>query len=137
LGKDHRNKISQIVPRLMTDRKVHVIDDDESVCVLLKNMLIGCGFDVITYNQAYPDVFREMKEPDLLFIDIIMPGMNGLQVLDMLEGHQIKSSVVLMSGAGDVLATAQAFAKLRGLRIIGVLQKPFRLTDLMNILEPA
>jgi CheY-like chemotaxis protein len=56
-----------------------------------------------------------------------MPEMKGLQVLNLLSSHQIKSPIVLMSGAdNEVLTKAEALAKLFDLCLIGVLNKPFR-----------
>ena len=124
-------------PALRTARKVHVIDDDPSLCMVLETMLNELGYDVATHTKARSDLLHEMTESDLLFIDMIMPGTNGLQVLDILASNQIKSAVVLMSATNDVLATAQALAGLKGIRLIGVLRKPFRNDDLMKVLEIA
>ena len=56
-----------------------------------------------------------------------MPEMKGLQVLDLLSSHQIKSLIVLMSGAdNEVFTKAEALAKRFDLCLIGVLNKPFR-----------
>jgi FixJ family two-component response regulator len=124
-------------PKLRTARKVHVIDDDPSLCMVLERMLRDHGYDVATHTKARSDLLHEMTEADLLFIDMIMPGTNGLQVLDILAGNQIKSAVVLMSATNDVLATAQALAGLKGISLIGVLRKPFRDDALMKVLEDA
>lgn len=131
------NSILRTNPSLRTARKVHVIDDDPSLCMVLEKMLNELGYDVTTHTKARPEILHAMTESDLLFIDMIMPGMNGLQVLDILAGNQIKSAVVLMSATNDVLATAQALAGLNGIRLIGVLRKPFRNDDLMKVLEDA
>ena len=131
------DSIPRTRPKLMAARKVHVIDDDPSLCMVLETMLNGLGYDVATHTKARSDLLHEMSEPDVLFIDMIMPGTNGLQVLDILASNQIKSAVVLMSATNDVLATAQALAGLKGIRLIGVLRKPFRNDDLMKVLEIA
>lgn len=131
------NSILRTNPNLKTARKVHVIDDDPSLCMVLDSMLNELGYDVATHTKARSELLHEMTESDLLFIDMIMPGTNGLQVLDILASNQIKSAVVLMSATNDVLATAQALAKLKGIRLIGVLRKPFRSDDLMKVLENA
>ena len=132
------DSIPRTRPKLRAARKVHVIDDDPSLCMVLETMLNELGYDdVSTHTKARSDLLHEMSEPDILFIDMIMPGTNGLQVLDILASNQIKSAVVLMSATNDVLATAQALAGLKGIRLIGVLRKPFRNDDLMKVLEIA
>jgi CheY-like chemotaxis protein len=65
---------------------------------------------------------------------MMMPDMNGIEVLDVLADYKVKSAIVLMSGADHSLAKAEAFAKQTDLRLIGVLHKPFRLSDVQTIL---
>jgi DNA-binding NtrC family response regulator len=128
--------MTQTLPKLRVARKVLVIDDEEAFCVFLSKMLSDFGYKVITNNRAKSDDLFEMTEADIVFVDMMMPGVNGLQVLDILSSYKIKSSVVLMSGAGDLLATAEALTKLKEIRCIGVLRKPFRENDVRAILEP-
>jgi DNA-binding LytR/AlgR family response regulator len=61
--------------------------------------------------------------------------MDGIEVLDVLASHNIKSSIVLMSGGDHTLAKAETMAKRSDLRLIGVLHKPFRTRDVCAILE--
>jgi CheY-like chemotaxis protein len=123
-------------PTLSPARKVLVIDDEEALCVLLARMLGKWGYKVITSNLAKSAHLEEMTESDIIFIDMKMPEMDGLQVIDFLISHQIKSSIVLMSGmAIEELTTAEEVAKQANLRLIGVLDKPFRERDVLAILE--
>jgi CheY-like chemotaxis protein len=116
-------------------RKVLVIDDEEAFCILLARMLSRLGYNVMTSTQAKSVHFDDMKDSDIIFIDMVMPGMDGIQVLQLLSSHQIKSEIVLMSGADDeILRKAESFAKSCDLRLIGVLSKPFREIDVRDIL---
>jgi CheY-like chemotaxis protein len=83
--------MSQTKPKLRPARKVLVIDDEEAFCVLLARMIGHMGYKVTTSSQAKSAHLEEMTESDIIFIDMMMPGMNGLQVLDLLSNHQIKS----------------------------------------------
>lgn len=128
--------IQQETPELRPARKVLVIDDEESYCLLLANMISGLGYKVMTSNQAESVHLEEMNEHDVIFIDMMMPVMDGLKVLDVISSHNINSAIVLMSGADNkVLANAEAMAKESGLRLIGVLHKPFRLNDVRAVME--
>ena len=82
--------------------------------------------EAIAWNQ-------ELKEPDIVFIDMIMPDMDGIAVLEVLAEYKIRSAIVLMSGADTNLSMAEAFAKQADLRLIGVLHKPFRRSDVQSI----
>ena len=126
---------SQTVLKLMPARKVLVIDDDEAFCILLATMLSNLGYKVMTSNKAQSVGLDEMTEADIIFLDMMMPGMNGFQVLEVLSSHQIMSSIVLMSGAeNDALVAAESFAKRNDLQLIGVLYKPFRISDVLAVL---
>jgi CheY-like chemotaxis protein len=119
----------------MPARKVLVIDDDDTFCMLLATMLSHWGYSVMTSTQAQSIDFEEMTDADIIFLDMMLPGMNGLEVLNILSSHQIKSSIVLMSGVeNEVLVTAEAFAKRNDLQLIGVLYKPFRVSDVLAVL---
>jgi CheY-like chemotaxis protein len=123
-------------PKLRLARKVLVIDDEEAFCLLMTRMISKLGYKVMTSNQAKSVHLNEMTESDIIFIDMMMPEMDGIQVLDVLSSHQIKSSIVLMSGAeNELLTTAEAIAKRSDLHLIGVLNKPFREGDVHAILE--
>jgi len=65
----------------------------------------------------------------------MMPNMDGLQVLEKLFHQEAKCSIVLMSGHGERLETVEKLAKQLDLRLIGALEKPFRLRDILDVLE--
>jgi CheY-like chemotaxis protein len=122
--------------KLRSARMVLVIDDEEAFCAMLAKMLGGLGYKVVTSTRAMSAHLEHMGESDIIFLDMRMPEMDGLQVLDFLAKHQIKSSIVLMSGAEIAfLSKAEAIAKRSDLRLIGVLDKPFREADVRTILE--
>ena len=116
-------------------RKVLVIDDEEALCVLLRRMISKLGYNVTTSNQAKSVHLDEMTDSDIIFIDMIMPEMDGIHVLQSLSNLQIKAEIILMSGAdNEILTKAESFAKRHDLPLIGVLNKPFRESDVCAIL---
>ena len=122
--------------KLRDARIVLIIDDEEGFCVFLSRMLVNWGYKVRTSNSARSVDFEQFGETDIIFIDIKMPDMSGIQVLEFLSQKQVKSSIVLMSGADiDDLSKAETLAKQYDLELIGVLDKPFRELDILTILE--
>ena len=120
---------------LRSARKILVIDDEEAFCILLARMLSRLGYKVMTSTEAKSVHFDDMTDSDIIFIDMLMPEMDGIQVLQLLSSHQVKSEIVLMSGADDeTLKKAESIAKSCDLRLIGVLSKPFREIDVRDIL---
>jgi CheY-like chemotaxis protein len=115
-------------------RRVLVIDDEASFCRFMARLIGSLGYEVTTTCQARCAYLDELKEPDIVFIDMMMPDMDGIQVLEVLAEYKVKSAIVLMSGADTGLSKAEAYAKEAELRLIGVLHKPFRLNDVQTIL---
>jgi CheY-like chemotaxis protein len=124
----------QEAPALRPARRVLVIYDEAAFCRFMARLISGLGYEVTTTCQAKCAYLDELKEPDIVFIDMMMPDMDGIEVLEVLADHKIKSAIVLMSGADNSLSKAEDFAKHSDLRLIGVLHKPFRLTDVQSIL---
>jgi EAL domain-containing protein (putative c-di-GMP-specific phosphodiesterase class I) len=119
-----------------TRRQVLVIDDDENFCSFMQRLIAGLGYPVRISSRLNIADFAELTTDDVIFIDMMMPGVDGIQALDVLSRHNVNSSIVLMSGAhGEVLVTAQTIARRSGLRVIAILNKPFRSADVRRILQ--
>lgn len=124
----------QEIPDLRPARRVLVIDDEASFCRFMARLITSLGYEVTTTCQAKCAYLDELKETDIVFIDMVMPEMDGIQVLEVLADYKVKAAIVLMSGADTSLSKADAFARQTDLRLIGVLHKPFRLADVQSIL---
>lgn len=124
----------QEIPDLRPARRVLVIDDEASFCRFMARLITSLGYEVTTTCQARCAYLDELKETDIVFIDMVMPEMDGIQVLEVLADYKVKAAIVLMSGADTSLSKADAFARQTDLRLIGVLHKPFRLADVQSIL---
>ena len=116
-------------------RRVVIIDDEPTLCKFLAKMVEGLGYQVITASDAATVYLHELKDSDIIFIDVLMPGMDAIQILEVLSRRNSKCRIVLMSGSDTELEGAEAMAKERGLRLIGVLYKPFRLDNVQLVLQ--
>jgi len=78
--------------------KVLIVDDEYSFCKNLKTFLVKEGFDVLltTNGEQALDLIRDEK-PDLITLDIRMPGMNGYEVLEKLRFEAKNLSVIVVS----------------------------------------
>jgi DNA-binding response OmpR family regulator len=76
------------------------VDDDRSTLRSLSRILGRHGYRVLTYTTA-ERALQELSllDPDLLLLDVLMPGMNGLELIDELREYRQRSvPVVLLSG---------------------------------------
>ena len=126
----------QAAPTHEQPRRVLIIDDDERVLKYMSLMIQQSGFEVVVSNTITPNLFAELGASDFVFVDMQMPDMDGIQVLEILSRHGVKSRIVPMSGSHvEVLETAERIARRNGLSVAGFLKKPFRQIELRRILD--
>jgi CheY-like chemotaxis protein len=104
--------------------KILAVDDSKTVRLLAARALAGFACDVSESTNGYNALFAMEKAlPDLLLLDVSMPVMDGVELLDMMRSNDtLKAVPVLM------LTSPADHAKLPHLNELGVsglLQKPF------------
>ena len=87
-------------------KKVLVIDDDPMIRTLVKEMLGAEGFDVTLAEDGESGVQLLDSEPrplnfNLIVLDVVMPGMNGLDVLTRLKLHPHTQSIPVLMLTGE------------------------------------
>lgn len=117
-------------------KKIYVIDDDESIGMSLKLIASTIGYHseyLGNMNRIRDFVFHE---EDLLFIDIYMPDLDGIEFLRHLSNQNIRSKIFLMSGFDSkLLYGAESIAKAYGLNVLGIITKPFQLSEFLNAIK--
>lgn len=89
--------------------RILVVDDEESIRKTMRMTLEYEGYEVTeaaSGAEAIKAVENEL--PDLVFLDVKMPGMDGLEVLDRLKQDSPATQVVIISGHGNVQTAVQA-----------------------------
>jgi EAL domain-containing protein (putative c-di-GMP-specific phosphodiesterase class I) len=120
----------------MTPGSILAIDDDSDICDLICATAEERGLLCSATTSA--EKFLEAISPatSLLLIDLIMPEMDGVELLRRLGERGCKVNIVLMSGVGKrIMEVAEELAHAHGLTTVGHLQKPFRAAELEAILE--
>jgi len=116
--------------------RVLVIDDDSIVCELVSALAQTMGLICDTTKDPATFLDRVTPETSFILLDLMMPGMDGIEVLRLLGERQCKARILLMSGMDKrVLETAEKLAHSLGLAVVGHLQKPFPLPELKRVLE--
>ena len=83
--------------------KILIIDDERSIRNSLKEILADEGYDVeVAENGAQGCAMVEKEKYSVIFCDIKMPEMDGMEVLDRLTQMGVDSAVIMISGHGDI-----------------------------------
>lgn len=88
---------------------VHIIDDDPEVCKALKWLFESVELNVKTYENA--NYFLSSYNPSLsgcIILDVRMPCMTGLELLDKLNALNNRLPIIIMTGHGDIPMTVRA-----------------------------
>ena len=104
--------------------KILVIDDEPSIRDLLDTLLSRKGYDVILTDSGQKglEVFRRAR-PDVVVLDLKMPGMDGLTVLQQVRSLNPKQPVIVLTGAG----TPETEQQVRALGVTEFVEKAFSL----------
>jgi DNA-binding response OmpR family regulator len=83
--------------------KILIIDDDKTLQMMLKTVLISNGFDVVsTFSGEEGLTLAKTEKPDLIILDVIMPGIKGREVCRRLKDDpQMKTTPVLFLTSKD------------------------------------
>jgi CheY-like chemotaxis protein len=106
---------------MKTLRKVLVVDDDPVIARSFDRVLSGKGYAVITARDG-DEALRKLKDEkyDVVFTDIKMPGMSGIEVAERIKATQPWLPVVIVTGYG----TDENEARAEAAGVSGFLRKP-------------
>jgi len=117
-------------------QKILIIDDDKDIAEAVCSYVKTLGWHCQITNNATDFLHHLTPDITLIFLDLMIPGVDGIQLLRQLAELRCEVGIVLMSGVGKrVLETTDELAASLGLFIAGHLQKPFSLPDLKQILS--
>ena len=92
--------------------KILVIDDERSIRNSLKEILSDEGYDVdVAEDGAQGCSMVEKEKYNIIFCDIKMPGMDGMEVLDKLTEMGTDAAIVMISGHGDISTAVECIKK--------------------------
>lgn len=99
-------------PGSRTALKAAIVDDDEIIHKYLSTLLKEEGVEIESYyNGNSFAAGLEKSVPDVLFLDIMMPGMNGLEVLEVLDNKQLLDGMTVLILSSHVSKEAVTAAK--------------------------
>ena len=115
----------------MSERVVHLVDDDEAVRRSAGFMLKTSGFTVKSYASGVELLKERELASGCVLMDVRMPEMDGIQVQRALQDRGVTLPVIVMTGHGDVNVAVQAMKA----GAVDFIEKPFEKAGLMTALE--
>lgn len=89
--------------------KILIVDDEENLCFTLQRFLAAEGYDVSTAKD-YTGAMKAFEETvyDLIFVDIVLKGKSGIDILREIKQRQIPSVVVMITGVPTIDSASEA-----------------------------
>jgi twitching motility two-component system response regulator PilH len=114
--------------------KVLIIDDSTTVVILLRRMLEQEGYAPIEALNAEEGIKLAVEEqPKLIFLDIVLPGMNGFAALRNLRRNAKTQTIPIIMMSGNEQATEQFWAEKIGAD--DFMKKPFSRAEVLTRVE--
>lgn len=121
----------------MTANRVLIVDDDPRICRVIKRVATQLGVDSEITDDLQVDFWQKISnfKPTVIFIDLQMPRIDGVQLLRFLAEAQFTAAIVLVSGMDkSVIETSEALGKSLGLNMSGILTKPIEIDEIREML---
>ena len=114
----------------MPINKVLVVDDSKTELMFLTDLLVKSGFLVKTAENA-EDAFRRLAEdmPDLILMDVVMPGQNGFQLTRAISRNPLYSGIPIMMCTSKNQETDRVWGMRQGAR--DYITKPVNAEELL------
>jgi len=116
----------------MAGEHILIVDDSEEITSFLIAILQPLGYNISCTDNGKEGLAKALFEkPDLVLLDLNLPGMTGISILEALQQRKVKVSVIMMTfhSAGSVVARALRL----GAR--DYIIKPFQVNDILRAIE--
>ena len=111
------------------DKEIVVVDDDLGILESFDAML-GDDYSLVTLDNGFEAIeYVKSHKPRLVFLDIKMPGMNGIEVLKKLRQAKVEVAVVIVTATSQPHYESEA----ENLGITAYLRKPFEIDEVEDI----
>lgn len=122
----------------MTSRRVLVCDDEPDIRTLVRDVAEGMGYAVEEVADSRDCAARVAAFlPDVVVLDIVMPEVDGIEIIHRLADLRFAGRILLVSGFNPSYArAAKVLARSKGIVDIRMLTKPLPLAALRAALSP-
>lgn len=111
-------------PRTLQGARMLVVDDSPTICAILGKILGRDGYSVLKAGDGESALaLARSEKPALIFLDIVLPGMNGFTVLRALRHDPLTADIPIVMISGNPQATEQFYVQRFGAD--DFMKKPF------------
>lgn len=116
-------------------KRIMVVDDSRLVRVQLEDTLKGTDYEIAVHCRSGEDAIAQYAavQPDLVTMDIIMQGMDGLDAAEIILKDHPDARIVMISS----LAYKDTFERAKAIGTRGFVDKPFHQEQLLKVFEQA
>ncbi len=124
----------------MDPKKILVVDDEPDTIVYVTAVLEDNDYQVSSAHNAERGMeLLEKDPPDLIIVDVMMPGASGLDFIQQIRRHPVHADlpVIVVTGKGEILRNkCRSFMECSGVRPPDeILEKPFDPKNLLRAIE--
>lgn len=115
--------------------RILVVDDDSEILVLIRKVAEQLKYtcETLSHSRQFAATFARFK-PNVVVLDVLMPHVDGIEIVQWLRDVDYTGHVILMSGNPQFSRMASALAEPRHRMVVSELAKPFRVEDLRTML---
>lgn len=123
----------------MDASKLVVVDDEQAFCRFVRKAAKRAGYEVTTANSAEEFLsVLDADPPDVIVMDILMPDMDGFELIQQLSDRHCTASIFVISGYENLyLEMAKKYCQAMNLNIVDTFTKPVPLAVLSEALKKA
>ena len=116
-------------------RRILIVDDDVAIQRLIKTVLQkdDCSCEVVADGEQAIHAIA-LQEPDVMLLDLMLPVLNGFQVLEILRTrfpHLLRETIVISAASTKVLQDIERYEA----ELAAVIRKPFDIGDLRDVVR--
>lgn len=113
------------------NQTIYIVEDSHEICNALRFLFESADFEVKTFSNAEAFLQSSIDKPGCLIVDVRMPGMSGLELLEHIKKRHIHLPVVMMTAYGDISMVVRAMKA--GAK--DFILKPFQNQALLNAVK--
>jgi CheY-like chemotaxis protein len=120
----------------MSGEKILIADDSTHVRMLVRGALESAGYAVVEAMDG-PDALQKAidEQPDLMLLDLMMPGLDGFEVLQFMNRRPETSNIKVIMLTGSAETSNQQYGYTLG--VVGYIVKPVATEDLLTAVARA